>query len=392
MPEQSLPTLADVERIGALDEPVIRNLQITQCYHELALGLAAFSGPGANWCSFATWASKQAGQTIRQEDLARTFERLAGTDEMIRQAARRLASAAAGVGLRLGIDELLAFIWKVWHPAAAFERASAAVARGNLKVFAEIGREFARFLATCPPGIACQAEQVERFCAELLPGEPPQGQLYLRRAFHHYFQASRAGENKLRQELLLLGNLEIGLHEQTRLQPEINEALGSAILEPEELTRNLIRALFPQKYGWLGNIVWLGLRLMGRLTRLEAASHEFAVALRRLAQRLITETLMTITLPPERVLQLGEDLPQAFPAVLQQIEYPELCDLLAQIDPTPDSTRASGAAYWGELADRLHFIADLFRCYQETPDLFTAPFTAEQTAMIKDGHLPLGRL
>jgi hypothetical protein len=27
-------------------------------------------GPCANWCTFATWASRQAGQTIRGEDLA----------------------------------------------------------------------------------------------------------------------------------------------------------------------------------------------------------------------------------------------------------------------------------------------------------------------------------
>ena len=71
------PTVADVERIAALTDPVVRNLQITQCYCELSLALAARTdGGAANWCTFATWASKQAGQTIRQEDLARTFERL----------------------------------------------------------------------------------------------------------------------------------------------------------------------------------------------------------------------------------------------------------------------------------------------------------------------------
>jgi hypothetical protein len=66
------PTVADVERIAALTDPVGRNLQITQCYCELSRAFAARTGAGpANWCTFATWASKQAGQTIREEDLAR---------------------------------------------------------------------------------------------------------------------------------------------------------------------------------------------------------------------------------------------------------------------------------------------------------------------------------
>ena len=63
------PPATEVERIAALPDPVLRNLQITQCYHELAACLPGRTGPGANWCTFATWASKQAGQTIRKEDL-----------------------------------------------------------------------------------------------------------------------------------------------------------------------------------------------------------------------------------------------------------------------------------------------------------------------------------
>jgi hypothetical protein len=68
-----VPTVAEVERIAGLADPAIRNLQITQCYHELALGLAQRTGGGANWCAFATWASKQAGQTIRKADLFRCY-------------------------------------------------------------------------------------------------------------------------------------------------------------------------------------------------------------------------------------------------------------------------------------------------------------------------------
>ncbi len=66
---EHVPASAEVDRIATLGDPVLRNLQITQCYHELASALAKRTGPYANWCTFATWASRQAGQTIRKEAL-----------------------------------------------------------------------------------------------------------------------------------------------------------------------------------------------------------------------------------------------------------------------------------------------------------------------------------
>ena len=64
-----MPSVDDVERIAAIANPVIRNLEITHCYSRLAAAFAARNGEGANWCTYATWASRQAGRTIRGEDL-----------------------------------------------------------------------------------------------------------------------------------------------------------------------------------------------------------------------------------------------------------------------------------------------------------------------------------
>jgi hypothetical protein len=77
-----------------------------------------------------------------------------------------------------------------------------------------------------------------------------------------------------------------------------------------------------------------------------------------------------------------------FPPSLQHITDPDLCALLEQIDLTPDSPRDSGAYDWVNLSERLHFIADLFRCYQEAPDLCEPPFTAGQVAALKSNRLP----
>jgi hypothetical protein len=87
MPAPSFPTVSDVERIASQDDPVLRNLRITQCYHELALAMVERTGRYANWCTFATWASKQAGQTIRKENSARTLEHSLGYDPVTAQAA-----------------------------------------------------------------------------------------------------------------------------------------------------------------------------------------------------------------------------------------------------------------------------------------------------------------
>ena len=59
----------EVRAICRIENSLIRNLRITECYHRLSTAIAQRVGPGANWCTFATWASRQAGCTIRGEDL-----------------------------------------------------------------------------------------------------------------------------------------------------------------------------------------------------------------------------------------------------------------------------------------------------------------------------------
>jgi hypothetical protein len=274
----------------------------------------------------------------------------------------------------------MAAIWKALDPEAAFTRSSEAVARGNLKVFAEIGREFARFYAACLNDTRPDAEKITSFCEALRPNEPPEGQDYLRRAFRHYYQALFEDDEKKRIELLLLANIEIGYHEQTRLQPEINEALAAPIISPQEFARNLIKTLRPDG-GWLTGLVWLILRLFGRLADFDAAIETVVAGAQRQAQWIVTETMMTIELPPNNRLRLGDDLTVGFPPLLQRITNPDLLYLLAQIDPTPDSQRESGADYWGDLPDRLHFIADMFRGYETSRELFEPPFSADRAAV-----------
>ena len=64
------PNMADIRRIALINNPVLRNVLITQSYYELSQIIMSRTGAVANWCTFATWASRQAGQSIRKEDLS----------------------------------------------------------------------------------------------------------------------------------------------------------------------------------------------------------------------------------------------------------------------------------------------------------------------------------
>ena len=61
------------------------------------------------------------------------------------------------------------------------------------------------------------------------------GQRSLRQAFTHYLQARSVADPVSRAQLVLLANLEIGLHQQVRLQPEIVAALDAAVVDPRDI-------------------------------------------------------------------------------------------------------------------------------------------------------------
>jgi len=386
----SSPTVAEVNQIVAVLDPVIRNLQITQSYHELALVMTARTGICANWCIFATWASKQAGQTIRKEDFARLIEEIQRSIISAQTASDVVASAQA-FDSKHSEEEIQETIADVLNPLAAVNRASDAVARGNRKVYAEIGSEFARFFATCLDDTAFDAAKIADFCKGLRPGDPPDGQQYLTQAFTYYYRAFFEPDISTRAQLLLLANIQIGYHEQTRLQPEIAEAMNAAFIDAHTFRTRFIKALFPFR-GWLARLRLFFLRLINRPSLFDQIIDNLLAEARHLARLIITKYMMILGLPHDVILHLGQDVPGDFPESLKHITLSDLEILLTQIDPTPDTTHGYGTVDWSELPQRLHFIVDLFRCYQETSDLFDPPFTAEQITVLKSGRLPEGRL
>ncbi|MER5261759.1 hypothetical protein ABTZ99_06705 [Actinosynnema sp. NPDC002837] len=378
------PTVEDVDRIAAHADPVVRNLRITHCYHELSRALADRTGGSANWCTFAVWASKQVGRTIRQEDLARTLERMLESSPDAAAAVDLLVRGLRRAVPRQVLDDAERLVRQAVLSTARLDAAGDAAARGNLKVFEEIAREFARFLVASP-------DDLDGFYAALRPGEPPEGQRYLRQAFTRYHQATSAVDAKERAELLLLANVEVGLHEQTRLQPEITAALQAPVIDPRELERRLLDLLLPgnRVVKWLRRVL---LTVLGRRTPVRLAVEHLAEHARALVRRAVTEHLMTLALPGGDVLDLGEDLPAEFPPLLARLSHPELLALLALVDPTSDSLLDTAARDWSDLPDRMHYIADMFRCHALRADLLDPPFTPEQVADLTNGRRPTGPL
>ncbi|MBW8682837.1 hypothetical protein [Chitinophaga rhizophila] len=382
------PNMADIRRIALISNPVLRNVLITQSYYELSQIIMSRTGYVANWCTFATWASKQAGQSIRKEDLQRTLE--ARVDIEVLKEFQTLLSVASEMGIGASLNLRLRAMVKESLFARIVDRIAEAVAIGNKKVFEEIGFQFARFIASCFGHTEANVERCELFCREMLDGDPPDGQQYLRRAFTNYYMAFFESDEQLRLEKLLLANLEIGFHEQTRLQPEILASLNAAFTGQDTFRKEIIDFLFPPG-SWRSGVRLLYLKATGKASRLEAAIDRLIMELQHLVRKQITACLMTLTFPHERLL-LSKDLQRAYPTVFTTLSCTDLVQLMTKIDTTPDSLKESGAQDWADLTDRMHFITELFRCYHFDEQLYQPAFTPAQVETMKRGEVPMGRL
>jgi hypothetical protein len=382
---RTISLVSHAKGIADIDDPVIRNLQITECYADLAAAMRARTGGWADWCTFATWASRQAGTTIRAEDLLTALQR----HLRARWILAPLASVKRAL-LRNGIfrpeTRLGRVVAEIHTPFDAFERASAQVSLGNQKVFAEIGIEFARFLADVPEAANEHSPEFVAFAATLRPGPPPEGQDWLRKAFACYVRQRHAADVPTRAAWTLLGNLLVGLHEQTRLQPQIEAAVDAPLTTAEDLGERVLHALVPSSRRW------------PRLFHRPAASLAGWVAreIRReaitLTRSVVTERMMTLALPG-RVLSLAEGLDHGVPAPLAEVTVQDVADFLHEHDPCPPSGgTACGASNWCELRQRMHYIVHLFRAFADDESLFARPFAAEQVAAFRSGIIPDGDL
>ena len=376
------PTVEDVARISAMTNPVVRNLEITHCYGRLSAAIVQRTGSCANWCTFATWASRQAGRTIRGEDLIETLRtRLAHGPQLLHPWA-----SLGRMLLRHGLfapDTLLGRLTAQLHtPFDVFERTSEAVARGNQKVFEEIGYEFARYLHDVPADAGADSPQLRAFVDGLRDGEPPDGQRYLRQAFTRYARVGATSDPGARAALILLANLEIGMHEQTRLQPEIRASLDAPYAVGSDLDRRLMRVLFPRWRRPVPRAVAAPVDAVGARAQRQISD---------MLREIITRSLMVMSLPG-RILMLGSNMDEPFPPELRELHDAELVALFERFGPAVPGGTATGARDWSDFDQRMRYIAHLFRAYHLHDELLGPPFTAAQVELFARGQIPDGDL
>jgi len=379
------PGEGDVRRIAEIEHPVLQNLAITQAYFQISTALAGLC-PGANWCTFATWASRQAGQTIRGEDLRGALELRLNAPARITAPLQSLWRTVLRAGFHDPDTVLGRLVKEIHGPLDALEHASVAVSRGNHKVFVEIAQIFARFLAGPAADQTRDQARMTTFCERLNPGEPPDGQQYLRQAFTHYYAALFERDGRARAELMFLANLEIGYHEQIRLQAEICQAFDTPARDATNLGVRVLTCLFPHSAKWWTLFRTPSASLLGPLAR---AFARFCLDINR---QVITECLMTLRLPRGNVLRLGEKLDAPAASSLAEITNPELRGLLAAVESLRPGGGAVDVRDWSDFAQRIQFIAHLFRAYHEWDPLFDPPFSPEQVRQFQSGYIPDGDL
>jgi hypothetical protein len=327
----------------------LRNHLVTLCYVDMGIEMGKLLGTDdANWTALAVWPSYTVGATIRASDDPLGLKRML-----------HLAKADP-VGLARDTATKQVLRGRTKQGGMVLNRSLAA---GNRGVFFEIGLCWADFLKTF--GVTLTDEQtLEEFNkfkerVDRLPPSP--GKLWpemdrehLKQAFAAYLEAKDADTPKYRAEMILLGNLCMGLHEQARLQGWLDLSMLNPVRVMSRPVRKIVgdTAMGDFESGW-----------SKALTR-----HVFSVAMANESVR------VGKPVPPLP----GKEL---FPAPLDTLDDP---DVLAVYDKVTGvgSGAAAGAEHWNDYDDRMSFIAVLFRSRQRAGLVGVSPYTSEQEAQI----------
>jgi hypothetical protein len=379
------PSPDDTEIIAAGVDPVVRNLQITVAYYDISTACRGVLTTDANWCTFAVWASRQAGHTVRGEDLHDNLRRRALLPTPLWSINERIGKWLVRRGLFDPNTRLGRLAAAVGSPIRGLETASRVIAEGNKKVFEEIGREFARFLVLRSADTVRDDDAIESFCGTLRPGPPPDGQDRLKAAFRHYYNAKFTTDATERAQLEYLANLLVGFHEQVRLQAQIESGMTAPVVDEARWGIDLVSAIFksaPRWWSWARSAAGAALRVLLRPAR---------DAILGLVREVVTEELMTLTVAGQRY-SLGQPIALPPSPALQSLINVDLAAFLERLEADVTTSGNAGAMDWADFGQRMRYIAYLFRVYHQRPDVCDSPFTVAQIAEIRGGRIPSGAL
>ena len=363
-----------VAEIAGMADPVLRNLCITQRYHEFAVALRdAGCGTDATWCAFAVWASKTAGATIRGEILPGRAKALID-DDSTQAALEETNQGLADRALRkLTHDHLGRIVEDVTGDV------SSQIAAGNVLVFNELAPLFTALVQ----GLGSEPVTEEALAAAMAPALSALGTdadaASVVAAFNGYGAAPFAGGG--RAALILDANILAVAHEQRRLQPAISGALNAAISDTlkKVIETDIVRHIPGE----------------GAQHTLDSMTDRLCSVLDQAWDTALTESIMRLVTARE-TFDLRQNVPPLpdgmFPPGLRSLSGTTAETSYAEWDKTAGIGNPSGAHDWAELDERMNFIVNLFRSRQQDATLFAPPFSPAQLAVLAQGQLPPGPL
>ena len=261
--------------------------------------------------------------------------------------------------------------------ARAVRQVSNFIANGNDLVYCELAPLFVRFIDMLQTFGPPKPDEVDNALDAI--GIPSAGQsLNVRIAFGEYALAAGSSDAFQRAQHVLAGNVAAVLHEQQRLQPDIQLALDAGLIDFGDDVAGVVRT-------------HLADALLNPLLR-HLRSH-LSDPIERLWQHVATKLLMTMKVPGQ-LLHLAVDLPlfpsatTLFPAALQHLNEPTVCALMNTWDPTHGTGEGSAAHDWANLHQRMGYIVNLFRSRQQELVLTAPPFTSVDLAWMEQDELP----
>jgi hypothetical protein len=364
-----------IEEIAGTADPVLRNLLITQRYHDFAVALRdGGAGEDATWCAFAVWASKTAGATIRGEVLPeRARELFAKQDTSKGGLLARFNHAAVDmVRNRLSHDHLARVADLVTADV------SKSIADGNLLVFRELAPLFTALLtARTSLGEPSRDPLMTALDPVLSASDGTDGESRVVDAFSAYVDALCSADGHACT--VLRANVLAVAHEQQRLQPKIDEALSAAVTDT-------IKKLIEEDV--IDHVPTAEARRL-----LNGVTDEVCRTMEEAWDTALTETIMRLVTKSE-TFNLRDSVPPLatgmFPPELTNLAGTPAADAVAAWDLTGGTGRPSGASDWAKLGERMNFIVNLFRSRQRQAALLEPPFTDEQVAVLDRGEMPEG--
>lgn len=368
-----------VAQTAATSDPALRNLRVTRGYQGMSEALAGLLGrDNANWCTFGVWASRSVGDILRGDAMPSRIRRFL-TDEHDMMGDLDAAARVAPLRHRLfsrwlGVEQVSRAL-----SDTALQTATE-LSKGNTAVYLEIGNAITTYLSVWREREPGDPGAAEASLAGTDGAVVVLGQNRLRLALEAWNDALLEADPRRRAQLILAGSLQMGAHEQWRLQGAITGALGGGV---DLLAMPFIEHCVP--IGRIRALRPLARRLMSHLDPV----------LHRAWDRLTAHTVMTVEVPGES-LSLGRDVPppkgtaRLVPPDLDQIVDERLAAAVDAFDRATADGRGSAADDWTDYAQRMNFILWLFRSRQQVERLFEPPFIAAAAADIDAGRLPKG--